>query len=330
TENYEEMTSDATNTGRKHHLTAKTTVRTTTSIFTSGKLITQLPEMSLELVKKMAKEQFFKKIDDLSDVADGVLDQFRKKLKALPDGGEKLLDDFKELTDAESLRKLIDNPDFVDNWKMLDGLGEDVIPSSLRKNPDFINKFDNVVKNNNLGLGSDGLSDLLKSPSTKLDAATGQPLKWDNPDGVLDGVKRASDANIEGLTVTHKKFPAPADGTDNFVLKNAKQYQAEASLDAGLSFEKGGVSFDNVDDAGKLIDRKYGHSSIFDDAGNVVDQNRTKSILEQARRQLNAADGTPVKWEISTLKGAEDIQDFFDLNRIDIEVVYKAQKTIIK
>ncbi len=142
TENYEEMISDATNTGRKHHLTTKTTVRTTTSIFTSGKIITQLPEMSLELVKKMAKEQFFKKIDDLSDVADDVLEQFRKKLKALPDGGEKLLDDFKELTDAESLRMLIDNPDFVDNWKMLDEAGVD---ESIRKNIDAVSDPDAVA-----------------------------------------------------------------------------------------------------------------------------------------------------------------------------------------
>jgi hypothetical protein len=114
-------------------------------------------------------------------------------------------------------------------------------------------------------------------------------LKWDNPDKVLDAVKKASDADIPGLSVSHKKFPGPANGTDNFVLKNAKQYQGEASGDAALSFNKGGVSFDDVAPDGKLVDRKYGHgSSIFDEDGGVLNEERANSIIEQARRQLNA------------------------------------------
>lgn len=134
-DNYEEMTSDATNKGRKHHLTTKTTVKTTVSLFTSGKILSELPEMSLEVAKKMAKEQFFKKFDELDDISDDVLDQFRKKLKTLPDGGEKILDDFKDLTDGESLKKLVNNPDLIDNWKMLDDEG---IDASIRKNLDAL------------------------------------------------------------------------------------------------------------------------------------------------------------------------------------------------
>ena len=329
TDEYKEAFADGTDIGRKNHLKSKMAVRTTTSILASGNFLVKLPKMMDDVVVKMSKADFrlaLKKID---------ADNFKKlddKLKALADDilVNKFYDDFAEAT-SDDLKKLLDNPDFVDNWKKLDGLGEDVIPTSLRKNPDFINKFDNVAKNNNLDLDSEGLSNLLKSPSTKLDAATGQPLKWDNPDGVLDGVKRASDANIEGLTVTHKKFPAPADGTDNFVLKNAKQYQGEASLDAGLSFEKGGVSFDNVAADGKLVDRKYGHGkSVFDEDGGVINENRASSILKQAQRQLDAVDGdaSKLRWEISTPEGAAGIEELFLNNNIDIEVKHVKQLLI--
>jgi len=142
TDNYKEMTNDATDKGRKHHLTTKTAVRTTTSIFTSGKIITQLPDMSLEVATKMTKAKFFRKFDGLGDIADDVLEQFKDRLKNLPDGGEKLLDDFKDLADAESLRKLVDNPDFIDNWKMLDDANVD---ESIRKSIDAVSDPDAVA-----------------------------------------------------------------------------------------------------------------------------------------------------------------------------------------
>jgi hypothetical protein len=39
---------------------------------------------------------------------------------------------------------------------------------------------------------------------------------------------RTSHANVPGVSID----PAPADGINNFVLRNAKQFQAEASGDA--------------------------------------------------------------------------------------------------
>jgi len=130
------------------------------------------------------------------------------------------------------------------------------------------------------------------------------------------------------VSLSHRKFPAPADGTDSFTLKNAKQYQAEASGDAALSFDKAGVSFDNVAN-GKLIDRKFGHSSVFDSAGNVANQSRADSILEQANRQLQAADGNPIRWEISSQGGANGIRNLFLQEGINIEVIHVPQITII-
>lgn len=154
----------------------------------------------------------------------------------------------------ELLQAIASRTDLIDAWKRLDDAGL----IALRKSPIQLQKFDGIVKNNNLGLDANALGELLKSPQTK-------GLTWENPDKVLDAVKRSSEANIPGLTISHKKFPAPSGATDNFVLRNAKQYQAEASGDAALSFNKGGVSFDDVAADGKLVDRKFGHgASIFD------------------------------------------------------------------
>ncbi|MGB3467707.1 MAG: hypothetical protein WBA74_20645, partial [Cyclobacteriaceae bacterium] len=217
---------------------------------------------------------------------------------------------------------ILEKPALIDAWKKLSDMVR-IIPSALRKNPDFVIKFDDVANSNTLGLDADDIADLLRSPSAKRQA-------WDAPDAVLDAVKRVSDSGVEGVTVAHKKFPAPAEGNSSFVLDNAKQYQKEASGDAALSFEKNGVSFDNVTADGKLVDRKYGHgSSVFNADGSVKNEARSRSILDQARAQFNAANGTPIRWEISTELGADGIQDLFDVRGIDIDVVYVVQKTII-
>ncbi|MBB6461899.1 hypothetical protein [Flammeovirga kamogawensis] len=158
----------------------------------------------------------------------------------------------------------------------------------------------------------------------------------------MDAVKRGSDADINGLSISHKKFPAPSEGNESFVLKNAKQYQKEASGDAALSFDKGGTSWDNVDVNGKLGDRKYGHgASMFkevdDDFGEkiieITNNSRATSSLDQAARQVNAAGGKSIKWEISTDLGAKGLKQIFSQSNNPliraIEVVHLPQVTII-
>ena len=154
---------------------------------------------------------------------------------------------------------------------------------------------------------------------------------WDNPEAVLDGLKRASSANIPGMKVSHMKFNTPADGNTSYVLSNAKQYQKEASGDAGLSFNLNNVSFDNVSADGRLVDRKWGHStSIFNSDGSPHNNSRVTSMIDQADRQIAAANGKPIRWEISTKLGAEGIQDLFDANDIPIDVKYIPQNSIMQ
>jgi hypothetical protein len=122
------------------------------------------------------------------------------------------------------------------------------------------------------------------------------------------------------------------------VLRNAKQYQKEASGDATLSFDLNGVSFDNLAPDGKLVDRKWGHGpSVFNPDGTVRNQTRANSILQQAQRQLNAVgnDGQKIRWEIETELGADGIEQLFLENASqfpgmsEIEVVRVAQQIIL-
>lgn len=165
-----------------------------------------------------------------------------------------------------------------------------------------------------------------------LNAAAVKGQKWDFPENILDAVKRASDGNISGMVVTHKKFPTPSNGNSSYVLEQAKIYQqgpgfdnagnvVKGSGDANLSFEVGGRSFDNVAPDGKLIDRKYGHgNSIFDrvegEFGEVVleasNPTRIRSLLRQAKGQISAANGHPIRWEIQSSTGADGIGQLFN------------------
>ena len=213
-------------------------------------------------------------------------------------------------------------PKLVKSWKNLFESADPGI-KALRTDVPSLQKFDDIVQSNNLGLDENGLKAVL-------DAAAVKGQQWDFPENILDAVKRASDGNISGMAVKHKKFPTPSEGSDPFVLKNAKQYQKEASGDAGLSFEVGGRSFDDVASDGKLIDRKYGHgSSVFNPDGTVKNQTRANKIIQQATEQVNAANGQPIRWEISTELGADGIQELFTNQGINIEVIHVAQQTII-
>ncbi|MEY8780033.1 EndoU domain-containing protein [Allomuricauda sp. XS_ASV26] len=59
---------------------------------------------------------------------------------------QKLSDD---LTDKEFAEAIAENPELVDAWKKLDDLGDNAF-NQLRKDPDFLKKFDDVVKNDGL------------------------------------------------------------------------------------------------------------------------------------------------------------------------------------
>jgi hypothetical protein len=126
---FNEANTAATNEGRKQHIVVKTSVRTASSVFASGKIIVKLPEMAQDIAFKMARSKSFLKFKKLP-VPDEVLKNFEDKLKSLPDGGEKFLDDFKDVSD-DVRKDIVDDPDLIDSWKELD---EDGLDKSVKTN----------------------------------------------------------------------------------------------------------------------------------------------------------------------------------------------------
>ena len=136
------------------------------------------------------------------------------------------------------------------------------------------------------------------------------------------------------------------------MLDNAKKYQGtpirnadgkliSGSGDANLSFEYNGTSFDNVID-GKLIDNKFGHgSSVFKETDDmfsefidevndldnnitIINENRAKAILKQAKRQIKAVDGkVGIEWHVSTELGAKGIRKLFETQDPPIKIDVK-------
>lgn len=221
------------------------------------------------------------------------------------------------------LEDLADNPDLlvyldrnlggVEAWEIFVESADPGI-NILRTEVSSLQLFGEIVQNNNLGLNANGLR-------TILEAAANKGQTWDEPGKILDAVKRASEGNISGIVVDHKKFPVAANGNSGGYLVPAKLYQKAASGDANLSFEVGGRSFDNIAPDGKLVDRKFGHSnSIFDRVENefgevelvVSNESRIISLLNQAKGQIGAAGGHPIRWEISTSTGADGIGQVFN------------------
>jgi hypothetical protein len=86
-----------------------------------------------------------------------------------------------------------------------------------------------------------------------------------------------------------------------------------------------------------LIDAKFGHGkSIFNDFdGDFLDYDidelihnnqRMKSVLDQANRQVESIRGSDIKiqWKISTELGQKGIQRLFDNYGINIEVIFES------
>ena len=133
-EGYKEMVDGTTDTGRKGHLITKTSVRTTVSVFTSGKFLAKLPDMAVKIAKKMPKAKLWLRFRSISDdLAETLLTKFDE----LSDGGNKFLNDFAGASD-DVLGKLLNKPELVDAWKKMDNLGADDV---VRRNPDAIDAF---------------------------------------------------------------------------------------------------------------------------------------------------------------------------------------------
>ena len=105
----------------------------------------------------------------------------------------------------------------------------------------------------------------------------------------------------------------------------AKSYQEFVTgVKAGNAFEVNGIKFDGViDDI--LVDAKSSYNSLIDKSTGQFRQffKVNEDLVDQARRQLKAADGVPVRWYFETTETLNATQKLFELNGIEgIELIF--------
>ncbi len=108
----------------------------------------------------------------------------------------------------------------------------------------------------------------------------------------------------------------------------AKNYQAQFSGNADVSYMFRGADFDAVVD-GKLIEAKLGYANLLDKAGNLKTDGRTNGIVAQlvakAQKHSKAITGTnlQVEWHVSSADGTKAIQGILREKGIDnIKVIH--------
>jgi hypothetical protein len=221
TEGFEEMLGSETNQGRKGHLVSKTSVRTATSVFATGKFITKLPDMAVKMAAKMPKAKLWLRFRNLDEALSADL---LKKLDDLPDGGNKFLDDFAGASD-DALNKFLNKPELIDAWKKMDNLGAD---DALRQNTGALE-----------ALAKKTAGDEVPLPDTYLDASyiNSHLNKFDNggsylvPKSVLDNRGRDLLGRPDG------QFIIPKSEMDNLLTKTGgdiSKIEKELGIPEGL------------------------------------------------------------------------------------------------
>lgn len=101
-----------------------------------------------------------------------------------------------------------------------------------------------------------------------------------------------------------------------------------AGVDASQSFKLNGVKFDGITDSGVLLDAKSGMGNFVGKDGNFKNWFKgADSLIDQANRQLKAADGIKIQWHFENKKVMEATQKLFKKNDIEgIELIHTPRK----
>ena len=97
----------------------------------------------------------------------------------------------------------------------------------------------------------------------------------------------------------------------------AAAYQAQITGQSGEAYVVNGVKFDGYSAAEGLIDAKGpGYAWAVEDGEFIAGYKGADSLVMQARRQLGAANGTPITWHVAEPQTATAIQNLFNSNNI--------------
>lgn len=171
-------------------------------------------------------------------------------------------------------------------------------------------------------------------PSVLFGTVTGLPIgKYGG--ALLRALRREGVPEVEAQILVRQEMQTLATGewrqVKEYMSDTSRGYQNLAGGRDGMAFVLSGpdgklVKFDGYDPAtNTLIETKGDFSSFRNAAGEFksVFKNRVLQKMErQARRQLDAADGTPIEWRFMDKEAADYVKKAFLKDGIDIKVVY--------
>jgi hypothetical protein len=141
-------------------------------------------------------------------------------------------------------------------------------------------------------------------------------------------------------TAAGKGQPPPAKGPGEWgpahesMSKRAARYQeqicgqsvSDAYWVGGVGRNSGGIKFDGFKDGVLLEAKGPGYANKFDDNLNPKKwfaPSGAKQLIAQARRQLDAAAGVPIRWHVAEKKAADAIRKLLENGKVNgIEVVH--------
>ncbi|MBM6498162.1 hypothetical protein H9X54_002470 [Flavobacterium macrobrachii] len=160
---------------------------------------------------------------------------------------------------------------------------------------------------------------------TGSDLMTGEKLGWGSR--VL-GLFMLSEFRVAGKVGDVFKSGKWIDTGEN-MSDAASSFQKQITgVDASQSFKLNGVKFDGITDSGVLLDAKSGMGNFVGKDGNFKNWFKgADSLIDQANRQLKAADGIKIQWHFENKKVMEATQKLFKKNDIEgIELIHTPRK----
>ena len=136
--------------------------------------------------------------------------------------------------------------------------------------------------------------------------AVGGSVNWTQValSGAISGIVGGEYGAGAGATTTLIRASSAAKGPGTFVSvsesmsANAAAYQARVAGTNGSAYVVNGVKFDGFAN-GMLIDAKAGYAQFVKDGQFRSWFSGADSLVAQAQRQLNAANGTPIQWRFA-------------------------------
>ncbi|MCX2682004.1 fibronectin type III domain-containing protein [Galbibacter sp. EGI 63066] len=133
-EDWAEINNEGADSGRKGHLTTKGAVRTTITVFTSGKLILKLPKIADDLAAKLLNAKLWNKFKKADGFTENMLQTFKKDINELLDKIPEAAESLSKIADFSSAQELADIVAKMNKLKDVPGLDKVIVDMASQWN----------------------------------------------------------------------------------------------------------------------------------------------------------------------------------------------------